>query len=52
MRSDKSVYEGEYYQNKMEGHGKYSWDNGRLYEGDFVNNMMEGSGTFAYADGR
>jgi len=32
---DDSSYEGDFSNNKMEGHGKYSWPNGSCYTGEF-----------------
>ena len=43
---DGSVYEGEFYNNNINGKGKYVWGDKRDYEGDWVNNKMEGKGIF------
>ena len=50
--ADKSCYEGEFRNNKMEGHGVYKWPEGSQYEGIFENNRMHGQGKFINKDGR
>ena len=46
VRDDQGLlyYEGEYFQNKMSGYGKYYFDNGNYYEGEFLNDMFNGKG--------
>jgi hypothetical protein len=36
----------------MEGHGVFSWLDGRRYEGDFKNDKKEGQGIFFWPDGK
>lgn len=38
--------------NKIEGHGKYIWTDGRIYEGDWLDNQMHGKGLYRWKDGR
>jgi hypothetical protein len=44
-------YEGEFRDNKLHGHGDFTFPDGRRYEGEWVNDTMHGEGTFRYADG-
>ena len=37
-------YEGEYVNNKMEGNGKYIFENDNYYEGQFMNGLKHGKG--------
>lgn len=37
-----TIYEGEYHNNKMEGHGTYYWSNGTVYTGEFQNGKPHG----------
>lgn len=37
---------------KMEGHGTFTWTDGRLYVGEYKNDVKHGMGTFTWADGR
>jgi len=36
--SDKSSYEGNFVENRMEGQGVYKWPNGSQFTGQFENN--------------
>ena len=36
----------------MEGHGVFTWADGRRYEGDFNNDKKEGQGVFLWPDGK
>ena len=42
---DGSSYEGDWVNDKFEGHGTYLWANGLRYEGDYKDGLMEGKGT-------
>ena len=44
-------YEGEFRDNKLHGHGEFTFPDGRRYEGEWANDTMHGEGTFRYADG-
>jgi hypothetical protein len=44
-------YEGEYRDGKMNGHGIYTWPDGRRFEGEYRDNLRNGRGDFKYADG-
>ena len=39
---DKSYYEGDYYEGKKHGKGKYIWPDGSQYEGDWEENKISG----------
>ena len=43
-----AVYEGEWKDNKRNGHGTYKWSNGDVYEGEWKNNQPNGKGTFHF----
>ena len=45
-----SVYEGEWFANKIEGHGKQTWQDGKMYYGQWSANHMHGFGYYLYAD--
>ena len=47
-----SKYEGEFYDNDIEGTGEYSWPDGILYKGDWKKNKMHGKGIISWPDGR
>ena len=49
---DKSVYEGDFFENEMEGDGVQSRPDGRRYTGSWKGSMMDGLGEFIFADGR
>ena len=49
---DMSQYEGEFYENKIQGRGRMIWPDGKEYEGEWKNNQMHGKGTFKWPDGR
>ena len=36
----------------MEGHGVFTWPDGRNYEGDYKNDKKDGKGIFYWPDGR
>lgn len=36
----------------MDGHGEFTWPDGRNYIGDYVNDKKEGFGIFTWPDGR
>lgn len=40
-----SVYEGQFYMNKREGYGTYTWNN-KYYEGEWKDNVMNGKGSY------
>lgn len=44
----KGVYEGEFYNGMIQGHGKFVFKNGQVYVGDWKNNKMEGKGVLTY----
>mmetsp|Transcript_80870 Transcript_80870/g.140488 ORF Transcript_80870/g.140488 Transcript_80870/m.140488 type:complete len:505 (-) Transcript_80870:73-1587(-) len=46
-----SVYEGNWEEDMMSGHGVYSWADGSSYDGAFVNGEMHGPGRFLWPDG-
>lgn len=46
-----SVYEGNWEEDIMSGHGVYTWADGSSYDGAFVNGEMHGPGRFMWPDG-
>jgi len=40
--SDGSIYNGEWFDNKITGFGVYKWLDGRVYTGQWLNNNMHG----------
>ena len=36
----------------MDGHGVFTWSDGRKYEGEYVDDKKEGEGVFTWPDGR
>lgn len=45
-------YEGEYSNDKKNGHGVYTWKDGTVYDGEFMNDLKHGMGTVKYGDGK
>ena len=47
------TYEGNMYNGKMNGFGKYTYaSNGQIYEGNFVNGIKRGDGKIIYPNGK
>ena len=44
-------YEGEWSEDKMEGHGRYSFTSGAVYTGSWAKGKMEGKGSMINPDG-
>ena len=44
-------YWGEWKDDKKEGWGTYTWDNGNKFEGEWKNNTRNGKGTLYYTNG-
>ena len=44
-------YEGDFYEDMMQGYGKCTWNDGKKYEGSWNKNIIEGKGTFIWPDG-
>ena len=42
----------DYKNDKMEGKGKYYWNDGDRYEGDYKNGLREGKGIMYYNNGK
>jgi hypothetical protein len=42
------TYEGRFSKGLPDGHGKYTWADGRIYEGAWKEGIMEGQGTMIY----
>jgi hypothetical protein len=49
--ADGSVYDGQWFDNKIHGYGQYLWYDGRQYYGQWKLNDMHGFGIYIYADG-
>ena len=45
------MYEGEWYENKINGTGVYVWPDGRKYDGEWKDNNMHGKGVYTWKDG-
>ena len=48
--SDGSTYDGDWYQNKIDGLGTQIWSDGKEYYGQWEKNYMHGYGFYVYAD--
>ncbi|GFR71341.1 radial spoke head 1 homolog [Elysia marginata] len=44
-------YQGEYYQAKKQGMGKFIYPDGSRYEGQWVNDLKDGTGKYYYTNG-
>ena len=51
MYKNGDTYEGEWEDDYINGHGKYSWSTGDFYIGKFVKDLREGKGLLTMADG-
>ena len=38
------VYDGEFFEGKKQGKGKFQWADGSSYDGDFIDDRLEGKG--------
>ena len=54
MAGNMKVYDnaGEYYMDKKQGFGIYSWTDGRRYEGQWMNGKQHGEGKYLLPDGK
>ena len=43
---DGRIYDGEYKNDKKEGHGVFTWPDGRQYDGNWKNGRQDGEGKF------
>ena len=50
-KNNKLIFEGNYYNNKKYGHGKFIIKDKEYYEGEFFDDKMEGKGTYHYGNG-
>mmetsp|Transcript_21327 Transcript_21327/g.24786 ORF Transcript_21327/g.24786 Transcript_21327/m.24786 type:complete len:238 (+) Transcript_21327:40-753(+) len=44
------IYEGDFFDGRRKGKGKYFYKNGDVYDGDWVDNMKHGFGKLTYKD--
>lgn len=44
-------YDGDWADDKMDGHGRYQYTSGAVYTGKWNKGMMHGVGKMVYADG-
>ena len=49
--NNKLIFEGNYYNNKKYGQGKFVIKDKEYYEGEFFDDKMEGKGTYHYENG-
>lgn len=49
---DKSEYNGEWKDGKMNGKGIFTWPDGRKYEGYYLNDLKHGTGRFEWEGGK
>jgi hypothetical protein len=45
------IYVGEFYENKKQGEGLYTFPDGVKFFGSFYNDLREGNGRIIYTDG-
>jgi hypothetical protein len=45
-------YEGEFFESKKSGFGKFGWPDGSYYEGSWICDKIEGWGRYVWGDGR
>ena len=50
-KDNKLIFEGNYYNNKKNGKGKFYIKDKEYYEGDFSDDKMEGKGSYHYENG-
>ena len=46
------MYEGNYVDDKKEGHGTFHWPDGRKYEGQWENGKQHGVGIYTTSSGK
>lgn len=46
-----SVYDGEWKDSEMDGHGVFRWKDGSYYEGEYKHGRKHGKGTFQFPNG-
>ena len=44
INSDGTKYEGDFYNNKKQGVGKYYYSKSKIYEGEWLNGKQHGKG--------
>jgi hypothetical protein len=50
-KNNRLIFEGNYYNNKKYGNGKFIIKDNEYYEGEFFDDKMEGKGTYYYQNG-
>ena len=50
-KNNRLIFEGNYYNNKKYGHGRFIIKDNEYYEGEFFDDKMEGKGTYYYQNG-
>ena len=51
IHADGDIFEGEWFNDKAHGQGKYTHFEGAIYEGTWVNDKQHGHGTETWKDG-
>jgi hypothetical protein len=49
---DGRVYEGDFLNGKMHGHGVYTWPDGNRYIGEYLKGKKEGWGVYTWRNGK
>ena len=50
--ADNSVYDGDWYDNNIEGFGEYKWPDNRGYIGEWKENKLHGKGISTMTNGQ
>lgn len=51
-RMNGSSYDGEFFEDRKQGVGELTWDDGRQYRGQFENGKFHGAASMSWPDGR
>eukprot|EP00340_Litonotus_pictus_P006322 CAMPEP_0170518496 /NCGR_PEP_ID=MMETSP0209-20121228/4172_1 /TAXON_ID=665100 ORGANISM="Litonotus pictus, Strain P1" /NCGR_SAMPLE_ID=MMETSP0209 /ASSEMBLY_ACC=CAM_ASM_000301 /LENGTH=237 /DNA_ID=CAMNT_0010804075 /DNA_START=22 /DNA_END=732 /DNA_ORIENTATION=- len=51
IKGCQETYEGDWFEDKKQGYGLYTYSNGDIYEGEFFGDMHQGYGKYYFTDG-